>query len=202
VVQAVEGGVDMVQIREKDLPGGRLLALAQSLKDAVQGRALLIVNDRADISQVVGASGVQLGEDGLTVSSVRRILGMEYLIGRSVHTALAAGIAERQGADFAVAGTMYTTRSHPGSVPAGPGLIENIVRDCSLPIIGIGGITPYNLAPVIRAGASGVAVISNVLGAQDPRRAAEELKQALQEAASTTGTLGPSEQPTGGNGSA
>ena len=107
----------MVQIREKDLPGGRLLALAQSLKDAVQGRALLIVNDRADISQVVGASGVQLGEDGLTVSSVRRILGMEYLIGRSVHTALAAGIAERQGADFAVAGTMYTTRSHPGSAP-------------------------------------------------------------------------------------
>jgi len=186
VVQAVEGGVDMVQLREKDLSGGPLLTLAQSLKDAIQDRALLMINERVDITQIAGASGVQLGEDGLPVELVRRLIGPEYLIGRSVHDVNGAGLARSQGADFLVAGTMFATRSHPGASPAGPGLVERMARqmpvESRLPIIGIGGITPENLGAVIKAGASGVAVITNILASEQPRRAAEELEQALREA--------------------
>lgn len=209
VAEAVEGGVDMVQLREKDLSGGQLLKLAQSLKDAIQGRALLIINERIDITQMTGASGIQLGEDGVPVQAARRLLEKGYLIGRSVHTAAGAGLAQTQGADFVVAGTMYATRSHPGSAPAGPGLVEQMAEKCRLPIIGIGGITPDNLGAVIQAGASGVAVISNILASDQPRRAAEELKQALLEAQTGTKSgkesgpptrdLGRSREPAGGN---
>ena len=85
-----------------------------------------------------------------------------------------------------VAGTMFVTRSHPEASLAGPGLVERMARqmpvESRLPIIGIGGITPENLGAVIKAGASGVAVITNILASEQPRRAAEELKQALREA--------------------
>ncbi|MCH7714383.1 MAG: thiamine phosphate synthase [Chloroflexi bacterium] len=205
VVQAVEGGVDMVQLREKDLPSGQLLKLAQSLKDAIQDKALLIINERVDITMVIGASGVQLGEDGLPVEPARRLLGPEYLIGRSVHTVAGAVLAQTQGAGFLVAGTMYATRSHPGSAPAGPGLVEEMAEKCRLPIIGIGGITPDNLGPVIQAGACGVAVITSILASDQPRRAAEELKQALLEAVSGMDNgrgmraIGRSGEPIGGN---
>jgi len=208
VVQAVEGGVDMVQLREKDLPGGPLLKLAESLKDAIQDKALLIINERVEITQIIGASGVQLGEDGLPVEPARGLLGTEYLIGRSVHTVEGAELAQTQGADFLVAGTMYATRSHPGSVPAGPQLVEQMAQNCRLPIIGIGGITPENLGPVIEAGATGVAVITSILASDRPRRAAEELKQALLEAASGRvridngrglRNIGRSGEPAGGN---
>ena len=184
VIQAVEGGVDMVQLREKDLPGSPLLKLAQSLKDAIQDKALLIINERVDITQIIRASGVQLGEDGLPVEPARYLLGQGSLIGRSVHTVTGAKLAQTQGADFLVAGTMYATRSHPGATPAGPGLVEQMAEKCRLPIIGIGGITPDNLGPVIQAGAGGVAVITSILASDQPRRAAEELKQALLEAVS------------------
>ena len=216
VVQAVEGGVDMVQLREKDLPGGPLLKLAQSLKDAIGDEALLIINERVDITQITRASGVQLGEDGLPVAPARHVLGPDYLIGRSVHDVAGAGLAQTKGADFLVAGTMYATRSHPGVSPAGPGLVAQMSEICRLPIIGIGGITPENLGPVIQAGASGVAVITSILASEQPRRAAEELKQALLEAvaamdvavidkkesARRMSALGGSRDPIGGNGQA
>ncbi len=102
VVQAVEGGVDMVQLREKDLSGGPLLKLADSLKDAIQDKALLIINERVDIMQFTGASGVQLGEDGPPVERVRRLIGLECLIGRSVHSVTGAGL--RPGAGPGVTG--------------------------------------------------------------------------------------------------
>lgn len=193
VVQAVEGGVDMVQLREKDLSGGPLLKLADSLKDAIQDKALLIINERVDIMQFTGASGVQLGEDGPPVERVRRLIGLECLIGRSVHSVTGAGLAQSQGADFLVAGTMFATRSHPGASPAGPGLVVKMVdqmpQECRLPIIGIGGITPDNLGSVIQAGASGVAVITSILASDQPRRAAEELKHALLEAVAVADEL-------------
>ena len=182
VAEAVDGGVDMVQLREKDLAGGALLALAASLRDAIQGRAILVINDRADVALAVGAGGVQLGEDGLPVDAARRVLGPGSVIGRSVHSEEGASQAGAQGADFLVVGTMYATTSHPGAAPAGPGLVRRIRQRCPLPLIGIGGITRGNAGDVIRAGASGVAVISSILGSTEPGEAARQLKQALREA--------------------
>ena len=182
VAQAVEGGVDLVQLREKDLPGGQLLRLAESLLKAIGGSAKLIVNERADVALAAGAQGVQLGEEGLPVSAARMTLGSGALVGRSVHSLEAAVQAEAEGADFLVVGTMFASRSHPGEAPAGPGLMRRISGSCRLPLIGIGGITPESAAEVIEAGASGVAVISNILAAPDPKAAAVKLKESISEA--------------------
>lgn len=182
VVQAVRGGVDLVQLREKDLPGGELLQLARSLLEAIGGQAKLIVNERADVALAAGAHGVQLGESGLPVNAARQTIGGGALIGRSVHSAPTAAQAEAEGADFLIVGTMFTSSSHPGEEPMGPELIGCISRDCQLPLIGIGGITLKNASAVIEAGASGVAVISSILEAPDPEEAATRLKKSINEA--------------------
>ena len=179
VAEAVAGGVDMVQLREKDLPGGLLLELAVALRDAIAGRALLIINDRADVASAVGAAGVQLGEEGLPVDAARHVLGAGSLIGRSVHSESGASQSAAQGCDFLLVGTMYSTSSHPGATPAGPSLLRRIGEGCRLPLIGIGGITHTNASQVLESGATGVAVISSILGSPKPGEAAKEIKQAM-----------------------
>ena len=182
VAQAVEGGVDLVQLREKDLPGGELLELAESILEVISGRAKLIVNERADVALAAGAHGVQLGEDALPVSAARMTMGSGALIGRSVHSETGASRAEAGGADFLIVGAMFASRSHPGEGPAGPDLMRRISGSSRLPLIGIGGITPENAPRVIEAGASGVAVITSILAASDPKAASARLKEALCEA--------------------
>jgi thiamine-phosphate diphosphorylase len=179
VARAVAGGVNLVQLREKDLPGGRLLALAESLKSAIGDSALLVINERVDVAACVSADGVQLGEEALSVSEARAILGPGLLVGRSVHSLEGAVQAVGQGADFLVVGTMFVSPSHPGEEPAGPDLIGRIAIECSVPLIGIGGINLFNLGQVMDAGASGVAVISSILAAADPQETAYRMKQAM-----------------------
>lgn len=182
VVAAVAGGVDLVQLREKDLPGGQLLKLATTLEEKISGRARLIINERVDVTATLPAAGVQLGEDALPVAVARRLLGQDALLGRSVHSLDGARQAVSDGVDFLVAGTMYASRSHPGEPPAGPELIRQIAADIDTPILGIGGITPDNVGAVMQAGASGVAVITNILAATDPEQAAARLKAAMRAA--------------------
>jgi thiamine-phosphate pyrophosphorylase len=169
----------MVQLREKDLPGGKLLELAEALKKAIGDSALLIVNERVDVAAGAGADGAQLGEEALPVAVARDILGREALIGRSVHSLDGAARAAQEGADFLVVGTIYATRSHPGEEPAGPDLIRHIAAACRAPLIGIGGINPFNMREVMQAGARGAAVITSILASPDPQKAARELKQAM-----------------------
>ena len=185
VAEAVAGGVDMVQLREKDMPGGPLLELAVSLRDAIAGRALLIINDRADVAASVGAAGVQLGEEGLPVDAARQVLGTGALIGRSVHSETGASESAAQGCDFLMVGTLYSSATHPGATPAGPSLVRRIGERCRLPLIGIGGITHTNASQVLAAGAVGVAVISSILGSPRPGEAARQIKQAMMEFWST-----------------
>lgn len=177
--EAVAGGVDMVQLREKDLPGGCLLDLALSLKGAIGSAALLMINERVDIALASAAAGVQLGEEALPVAVARQLLGPEPLIGRSVHSLEGAALAVSQGADFLIVGTMYATRSHPDARPAGPDLIRQIAEVCPVPLIGIGGINATNVNEVLHAGATGVAVITSILASPHPREAARQLKEAM-----------------------
>jgi thiamine-phosphate diphosphorylase len=179
IAAAVAGGVDMVQVREKDLPGGLLLELALEVRRAAGDGPLIMVNERADVALAAGASGVQLGEEGLPVSIAREILGPRQLVGRSVHSVEGAVEAASQGADLLVVGTMFATRSHPGAAAIGPVLLNQISQRCNTPMIGIGGINTANLGEVLKAGACGVAVISSILAADDPEEAARELKQAM-----------------------
>jgi thiamine-phosphate pyrophosphorylase len=191
VEAAVTGGVDAVQLREKDMPSEELLSLARRLRQATEGRAvpsgadrsadtrprqaLLLVNGPLAVALAVEADGVHLPEDAPPVERPRR----SFLIGRSVHSLAAARRAEAEGVDYLIAGPVYETRSHPGREAAGLALIEAVTRSVRTPTLAIGGVTAERVDEVVRAGASGVAVISAVLAQPDRQAAAEGLRRAL-----------------------
>lgn len=179
IAAAVSGGVTMVQVREKDLPGGELFALAKAVKARIAGRALLIVNERTDIAIASGADGVHLAEASMPTVEARRVAGGNLLIGRSVHSVDAARTAEAQGADYLIVGTMYETRSKPGKTPEGLALMREASRAVRIPCLGIGGVTAHNAPEVLKAGAKGIAVVSAILSAYDSQRAARELRLAM-----------------------
>jgi thiamine-phosphate pyrophosphorylase len=181
VEAAVEGGVNVVQLREKDLPARELYDLAQRLRQTVGNQALLLVNDRVDVALAAGAHGVELGGTALPCD-VARALAPDLLIGRSVHDVANAATAVSSSADLLVVGTMFASRSHPGLTPAGPSLVRKIGAISGVPLVGIGGITAANATQVIAAGASGVAAITSITMASDPREAAAKLARAVNEA--------------------
>ncbi len=187
VAQAVEGGADLVQLREKDpdgrgLPAGELLTLAESLRSVTQGRALLLVNDRLDVALACGADGVHLPERGLPVAVARRLAGDRFVIGRSVHSVAEAQRAEAEGADYVQVGPIFATRSHPEASPAGVGLIADVAKAVGCPILAVGGITADNVGKAIEAGASGAAVISAILDSASPGESARSLALAVEQA--------------------
>ena len=179
VVAAVENGVNLVQLRERDLPDAQMLVLAGRLRAATDGRALLFVNDSVSVAEASGSDGVQLGERSRSVASARAAMARPLLVGRSVHDAAGALAAVADGADLLLAGAVYASPTHPGQAPAGTDLIAQLAATAPVPVIGIGGITARNAAPVIEAGASGAAVASAVLGSPDPGAAARDLSEAV-----------------------
>ncbi|MGV3722686.1 MAG: thiamine phosphate synthase [Actinomycetota bacterium] len=178
VAEAVEGGVNLVQLREPDLPSGELLALARQLRGVCGARAQLIINDRVDVALLSGADGVQLGVGALPVAAVRLLLPPSIKVGASVHSVREARQAELDGADYVIAGTIFQSPSHPEVAPAGPELLRNIATRLSIPVIAIGGVSVETVEACWSAGAAGVAVISAIFGAEDPRQAAARLAPA------------------------
>ncbi len=182
VAAAVEGGVNAVQLREKDLPDVELLPLARRLREVTAGRALLLVNGPLEVVLEAEADGVHLPEhapapswpDGPSGGPAPRVI-----VGRSVHSPEAALRAESEGADYLVAGPVYSTASHPDVQAGDLEIIRKVVSVARVPVLGIGGITSENAADVMRAGASGVAVISAILGGDSPGVAARELRDAV-----------------------
>lgn len=175
VEAALAGGVGAVHVREKDLPAGELYRLAVALLPLTRrAGALLLVNDRLDVARAAGADGVELPATGLPVDAARR-LWPEGIVGASVHSPEAAARAAREGADFVLLGTIYRTASHPGVAGAGPALVRRAVAATACPVVAIGGITAANAPEVRRAGAQGVAVITAISLAEDPRAAAQQL---------------------------
>ena len=179
VAAALDGGVNLVQLREKDLSARELWTLAVHLRELTEGRALFLVNDRLDVALACGADGVHLAGHSLPPAAARAALGPERLLGCSVHNGAEAEEAARGGVDFLFVGTLYPSRSHPGLAPAGPRLIEEIRDVVDLPLVGIGGITSRTARDVLMAGARGVAVISAIMAAPDPAAAAARLRDAL-----------------------
>lgn len=175
VERAVEGGATMVQLREKDLSAAEMLALACRLREVTRGRALLFINDRVDVALACEADGVQLGEQGLPVDAARRASGGGLVVGRSVHSVEGAVAAEAEGADMVVVGTIFESESHPGASAAGVGLLKRVSDRVRVPALAIGGVTSTNVSSVIAAGASGAAVIGDIVANDDPERAARAL---------------------------
>jgi thiamine-phosphate pyrophosphorylase len=182
VAGALEGGVNVVQLRDRGLPAGELYELGRRLLRLVrEAGAALLVNDRLDVALALEADGVHLGEAGLPIPVARDLAG-ERLVGRSVHDLARAVEAEQAGADYLVVGTIFPSESHPGQLAAGPHLIKKIHQRTKAPLVAIGGITPENAPQVIADGASGVAVIRSILADPFPRRAARRLADSVHEA--------------------
>ena len=181
VAEAVSGGVGMVQFREKSLSTGDLYRLAVRLRRVTLGKALLIVNDRLDVALAVDADGVHLPSHSLSVREAKKIAGERLLVGRSVHSVEEAVVAESDGADYLILGTIYDTASHPSRPPSGPGLIEAVKARVRTHVYAIGGINASNAGEVMRAGADGVAVIRSILGAPDPGIAAREIAEIVED---------------------
>lgn len=172
---AVAGGVNLVQVRDKDLPHDELMPLATALREAIGGRALLVVNRPPMTALETRSDGVHLPEDAESPEEWPHNL----LIGRSVHSVASARRAGVDGADYLVFGPVYETPTHVGAPPMGCGPLREVADAVAVPVIAIGGVTAARVAEVCAAGANGVAVVRAILDADDPRAAAESLRDAL-----------------------
>ena len=177
VAWALEGGIRAVQLREKDLPGKELYRLAEQMRTlTARYGAKLLVNDRVDVAMAVGADGVHLGGSSIPASAARRLLGEGALIGCSTHNAGELREAEEQGAEFATFGPVYPTPSKAAyGPPVGVIALAEACREAAIPLFALGGVNKENAGEVTLAGAFGIALISGVVAAADPRAAAAEL---------------------------
>jgi thiamine-phosphate pyrophosphorylase len=178
---ALDGGVEAIQLREKDLGGRELFFLAESARKLTQRyHARLLINDRIDIALAVDADGVHLSTASIPIESARVLLGRQQLLGVSTHSLEEAAEAERNGADFILFGPVYFTPSKASyGAPQGLAALKKIVEKISLPIYAIGGIKPENIADARCAGVRGVALISAVMSAADPRDATKKILNLL-----------------------
>lgn len=166
---ALQGGIRIIQLREKELPETNFIKKAsEALKLTRAHNAFLIINDSVEVVRSVGADGLHLGQEDMSLRQARKILGHDIIIGVSVKTAEEAIEAEHNGADYvAVNGVFPTaTKEDLGYLPGLEGVAK--IRQCTgLPVVGIGGITLQNCRNVIEAGAHGIAVVTAITMSDD-----------------------------------
>ena len=171
----------MLQLRGHTLPAAELYRLALALRPLCQRyQAIFIVNDRIDVGLVTGADGFQLGTRSLPLAATRRLVGKDFLLGVSVHSYEEALLAEADGADFLLAGTIFASHTHPDEPPSGTDLLYAIKQALpTTPLVAVGGITQRNARQARQAGADGIAVITAILGSANVKQAARELRMAI-----------------------
>ena len=180
--ESVAGGVTIVQLREKDLAFDEFLRVAREVKDITDALHVpLIVNDRLDVALACGAAGIHVGQDDLSCTEARKLAGDRMIVGVSVNTVAEALRAESDGADYLGVSPIYATPTKTDTpTPTGLEGLRKIREAVRIPLVAIGGIGTFNAAEVIRAGADGLAVVSAIVAAPDPRLAARELRAAIE----------------------
>ncbi len=173
----VAGGVDIIQVRAKDLSHGERVALALNVISAA-GAVPVIVNDDIDAAFESGAAGVHLGQEDWAATPPHRLAGMG-IVGISTHSLEQALRAERDGADYIGVGPVFATGTKPRVKPVGLELVREVAAKVAVPFFAIGGITLGNLGEVLAAGATRVAVVSAILKAPDVAKAAAAFKERL-----------------------
>lgn len=181
VEQACAAGVKAIQLREKDWPARRVFEMAAQLKKICEPtRTKLFINDRADIADAVGAEGVHLTSQSLSVPVVRRILTPPKLIGVSIHSLAEAVQAQNAGADFVVFGPVFDTPSKRAfGPPQGLMKLKEVAQSINLPVLAIGGIDPQRAQMCRECGAHGAAVISSIMSADNVNEKIKEFETAL-----------------------
>jgi thiamine-phosphate pyrophosphorylase len=178
----LDGGATVIQLRAKQLGSAAFLELAdEAVRLAHPYHARIIVNDRVDIALISTAAGVHVGQDDLSASAARRLLGEGAVVGLSTHMVAQVEHALREPISYVAVGPVFGTRSKDtGYAAVGLDLVESAARLAGeLPVVAIGGITLENARSVIEAGAASVAVISDLLVDNDPRGRTQAFVQAL-----------------------
>ena len=177
VSEAVKGGVTLVQLREKDIDTREFVELARRLKALLAPSGVpLLINDRVDVALAADADGVHIGQSDMAYEDARRLLGPDKIIGLSVESVQDALAADATDVDYIAASPVYLTSTKTDTAAAlGLEGVSEISGLSRLPLVGIGGMNLRTAADVIRAGADGIAVVSGIMSAPDPRKAAEEL---------------------------
>lgn len=185
VKSALDGGVRLIQLREKDLSGKELFCLAKELRELTNRyNAKFIINDRVDIALAVGADGVHLGRQSVSVRDARRAFetssliphSSSFFVGVSTHSLEEALQAESDGADFITFGPIYFTSSKAVyGQPVGIDKLKEVAKAVSIPIFALGGIKRDSIDEVLNTGAYGVAMISAVMAANEVKKAIEGL---------------------------
>ena len=180
VLQVIEGGAKVIQLREKSLTDFSFFQKAKALRKIIPPRVLYLINDRVDIAVASEADGVHLGGDDLPLSAARQILGDDKIIGISTHSLEEAEKAVREGADYIAVGSIFSSPTKP---EAGPGrgveIISLIKSRVNIPLVAVGGITLKNLEEVIKAKADGIALISAIFGQKDILGATREFTRRI-----------------------
>jgi thiamine-phosphate pyrophosphorylase len=178
---AVAGGVTCVQLREKHGSTRDFLTEARQVQVVLRGTGVpLIINDRLDVALAAGADGVHVGQQDMPLADVRRLGPAHWVVGVSAETVEDALRAEREGADYIGVSPVFATPTKPDAAPPlGMAGLRQIRAAVDIPLVAIGGIHVGNAGDVIRAGADGIAVVSAIMAAADPRGAASNLRQAI-----------------------
>lgn len=177
VESAVKGGVTMVQLREKEISSKEFYQLAVKLKECLQPyRVPLIINDRLDIALAADADGLHIGQSDLPYPIARKLLGKDKIIGLSVENMEDAKEANNWDVDYIGISPVFNTQTKTDTAQAlGLEGIRNIMSISKHPSVGIGGINASNTKDIINAGANGIAIVSAIMSAANPQKAAEEL---------------------------
>lgn len=177
VRRAVQGGVTMVQLREKDISSREFYHIAVSLKEELSGHRIpLIINDRLDIALAVDADGLHIGQDDLPLLEARRLLGNEKIIGLSVNTLEQALDGESSGASYLGVGPVFFTQTKIDiERPIGIKILKFLKQNLKIPLLAIGGIDSKNIAEIKKTGVDGIAVASALMGVKDIAVAARRM---------------------------
>lgn len=182
IEEALKGGATLVQIREKDKSTREYIALAEKVHAITKKYDVpLIIDDRIDVAMAVGAEGVHVGQSDMPVHTARKILGSEIIIGATAKTVEQAKEAYDQGADYLGVGAIYPTATKVKTILTSAETLDAICRTVPIPVCAIGGLNKGNLDVLKGIGISGICIVSAVMKAEDPKRAAAELKEAVLE---------------------
>jgi thiamine-phosphate pyrophosphorylase len=183
---AVSGGAGLLQLRDKDSETAVMIGHARALVEAFRASPVpVLINDRVDVCLAASADGVHLGQDDMSLADARRLLGPRAIIGVTIRTLAEAEETELSSADYAAIGGVFVTASKQNETPplglSGLKQLAGVLhrRHPHLPLCAIAGITAENAADVVSQGVSGVAVISEIFRAKDPRQATMTLSESV-----------------------
>lgn len=174
VASALEGGVDIVQFREKTMSAKKTMELGKKVKQlCAQYDAMFVINDRVDIAMVLDADGVHLGQDDLDIKSARELLREGVIIGKSTHSPEQALKAVEEGADYIGVGPVFETPTKQGRKAVGLEYVKWAAENIEIPFFAIGGIDKENVGEVLKSGATRIAVVRAIINAKSPKKSAK-----------------------------